>query len=173
GRSEVARRLDLGDRHESEARVLELALQERRDLFFHELIHPVQSLALHQRISTELSSTWPSTWSSMKSIALATTSLACRASAETYATASVARCQRSWWSTSATDTSNRARTFSLRPFRACRFSLRDATSGRCSSTRPSATRAADTAPSGAISSIIGTPRSAGRRAPRRPAACNA
>src|SRR5207302_5148550 len=83
GRSQISRSLDLGHRHESQSGILELALQERRDLLLDELIHPVQSLALHQRISTEVSSTRPATLSSMKSIALAMTSLACRASAET------------------------------------------------------------------------------------------
>src|SRR2546430_2082284 len=83
GGSQVACGLDFGHRHESEPRVLELPLQERRDLLLDELIDPVQPLALHQRISTEVSSTRPATLSSMKSIALAMTSLACRASAET------------------------------------------------------------------------------------------
>src|SRR5262249_35387720 len=83
GGSQILRGLDLGDRDEAEPRVLELALQEDRDLLFQELVDPIQSLALHQRISTEVSSTIPATLSSMKSIALATTSLACRASAET------------------------------------------------------------------------------------------
>ena len=47
--------LDLGHRHEAEARVLELALQERRDLLLDELVDAVQPLALHQRISTDVS----------------------------------------------------------------------------------------------------------------------
>src|SRR5262249_1115066 len=83
GGTQVLGRLDLGDRHETEPRVLELALEQRRDLFLDELVDPIESLALHQRISTEVSSTRPATLSSMKSIAFAMTSLACRASAET------------------------------------------------------------------------------------------
>src|ERR671937_647067 len=62
--------------HEDEPRILQLALQQHRDLFLDELIDAVESLALHQRISTVVSSTMPSTWSSMKSMALDTTSLA-------------------------------------------------------------------------------------------------
>src|SRR6266511_474114 len=71
------------------------------------------------------------------------TSLAWRESPETQATASVARCQASWWSTSATEISKRRRSLSLRPFRTWRLPLSEPTSGRCSSTVPTATRAAD------------------------------
>src|SRR3984893_652496 len=71
------------------------------------------------------------------------TSLAWRESPETQATASVARCHASWWSTSATEISKRWRSLSLRPFRTCRLPLSEPTSGRCSSTVPTATRAAD------------------------------
>src|SRR5919108_1998511 len=80
GRAEILRGLHLGHGHEAEARVLQLALQQHRDLFLDELIDAVESLTLHQRISTVVSSTMPSTWSSMKSMALDTTSLAWRAS---------------------------------------------------------------------------------------------
>src|ERR1700693_5574300 len=72
------------------------------------------------------------------------TSLAWRESPDTQATASVARCQVSWWSTSATETSKRWRSLSLRPFKTWRLPLSEPTSGRCSSTVPTATRAADT-----------------------------
>src|SRR5438045_9133660 len=82
----------------------------------------------------------------MKSMALDTTSLAWRALDETYATASVARCHVSWWSTSATDTSKRARTRSFSPLRTWRLPFSESTSGRCSSTIPSATRAATAPP---------------------------
>src|SRR5919109_7366 len=80
----------------------------------------------------------------MKFMALDTTSLAWRASDETYASASVARCQVSWWSTSATEHSKRARTRSFSPLSTWRLPLSESTSGRCSSTVPRATRAADT-----------------------------
>src|SRR5205085_4720569 len=76
GRAQILRGLHLGDRYEAEPRVLQLALQQHRDLFLDELIDALESLALHQRISTVVSSTMPSTWSSMKSMALDTTSLA-------------------------------------------------------------------------------------------------
>src|SRR5437879_7594064 len=52
----------------------------------------------------------------------------------------------SWWSTSATETSKRARTRSFRPFSTWRLPLSESTSGRCSSIIPSATRAALTSP---------------------------
>src|SRR4030081_2488294 len=71
------------------------------------------------------------------------TSLAWRESPETQATARVARCQASWWSTSATEISNRWRSLSLRPFRTWRFPLSEPPYGRCSSPVPTATRAAD------------------------------
>src|SRR6267143_160032 len=83
GRAQVLRRLNLGHRHEAEPRVLELALQQHRNFFFDELVDAVEPFALHQRISTVVSRTMPSTWSSMKSIAFDTTSLAWRASFET------------------------------------------------------------------------------------------
>src|SRR5436309_15484649 len=83
GGAQVLRRVDLGHRHEPESRILELALEEGRDLFLEQLIHASQSLALHQRISTDVSSTRPATLSSMNSIAFEMTVLACRASAET------------------------------------------------------------------------------------------
>src|SRR2546425_5076393 len=81
--AQVLRGLDFGDRDETESRVLELPLEEGRDLLLDELVHAVEPFALHQRISTNVSRTRPSTLSSMKDIALETTSLACRASAET------------------------------------------------------------------------------------------
>src|SRR5437899_5333163 len=52
----------------------------------------------------------------------------------------------SWWSTSATETSKRARTRSFRPFSTWRLPLSESTSGRCRSIIPSATRAALTSP---------------------------
>ena len=94
--AQILRRVDLGHGDEAEARILELALEEHGDLLLDELIHAIEPLALHQTISTNESMTCPSTCSSMKSIALVTTSLACRASCETHAMARVARCQRSW-----------------------------------------------------------------------------
>src|SRR5207245_4614 len=72
--AKVFRGLDLGHRDESEPRVLELPLEQGGDLLFDELIHAVEPLALHQRTSTNVSMTRPSTLSSMNSIALATTS---------------------------------------------------------------------------------------------------
>src|SRR5947208_765435 len=81
--AQVLRGLDLGHGDEAEPGVLELPLKEGRDLLLDELVHAVEPFALHQRISTNVSRTRPSTLSSMKSIALETTSLACRASAET------------------------------------------------------------------------------------------
>src|SRR5688572_21553092 len=51
----------------------------------------------------------------------------------------------SWWSTSATEHSNLARTRSLSPRRTWRLPFREPTSGRWSSTIPSATRADPTA----------------------------
>src|SRR5262245_45583519 len=83
GRPEIFGDVHFRHRHEPQARVLQLALEQRRDLFLHELVHPVQTLALHQRISTDVSITRPSTLPSMKSMALETTSLAWRASWET------------------------------------------------------------------------------------------
>src|SRR5581483_10196545 len=74
------------------------------------------------------------------------TSLAWRESPDTQASARVARCQTSWWSTSATEISKRRRRVSLRPLRACRLPLSEPTSGRCSSTVPTATRAPATGP---------------------------
>src|SRR5262249_56160738 len=47
---EIARRLDLSHRHEPESRVLELPLQEGRDLLLHELIDALEPLALPPRI---------------------------------------------------------------------------------------------------------------------------
>src|SRR2546423_13347343 len=91
GRAQVLRRLNLGDGHEAEPRVLELALQQHRDFFLDELVDAVEPFALHQRISTVVSRTMPSTWSSMKSIAFDTTSLAWRAALETEARAGGAR----------------------------------------------------------------------------------
>src|SRR5262245_64972118 len=61
GGSQILRGLDLGDGDEAEPRVLELALQEDRDLLLQELVDPIQSLALHQRISTEVSGRLPET----------------------------------------------------------------------------------------------------------------
>src|SRR5438045_2113681 len=93
---EVLRRVDLGHGDEAQPGILQLAVEEHRDLLLDELVHAIEPLALHQTISTNESMTCPSTCSSMKSIALVTTSLACRASCETHAMARVARCQRSW-----------------------------------------------------------------------------
>src|SRR5262245_735552 len=77
--------------------------------------------------------------------------LAWRALPETQARARVARCQESWWSTSATEISNFRRRRSLSPFRTCRLPLSDSTSGRWISTVPTATRAADMSGRGARS----------------------
>src|SRR5262245_19044092 len=151
GLAQVLGRLHLGHGHEPEPRILQLALEEHRYLLLDELVDPVQALALHRsasptrahKISTEVSRTRPSTWSSMKSIALLITALACRASWETQATARVARCQRSWWSTSATATSKRPRSLSFRLLRIWRLPFSELTSGRCRSTVPRATRATD------------------------------
>src|SRR5262249_30544887 len=102
---EIGRHVDLRHRHEAEARILELALKEHGDLLLDQLVHALEPLALHHRTSTWMSVTYPSTWSSMKSIALEMTSFAWRASTDTQASARVARCQESWWSTSATEIS--------------------------------------------------------------------
>src|SRR5262245_7929984 len=76
GRPQIFRGLDLGDGDETEPRVFQLPLQQHRHLFLDELVDAVESLALHQRISTVVSRTMPSTLFSMKSMALDTTSLA-------------------------------------------------------------------------------------------------
>src|SRR5439155_15027715 len=95
GDAQIFRHLHRRHRDEPEPRVLQLPLEQRRDLLLDELVHPVQSFALHHRISTEISLTYPSTLPSMKSMAFETTSLAWRESWETQATARVARCQTS------------------------------------------------------------------------------
>src|SRR5262249_13070781 len=74
--AKILGRLHVGDRDEAQAGILELPLQEHRDLLFDELVHAIQTLALHQRISTAMSMTVPSTLPSMKFMALETTSLA-------------------------------------------------------------------------------------------------
>src|SRR5712692_5862207 len=84
--------LDLGDGDEAQTRILQLALQDHRDLLLDELVDAAEPLALHQRSSTDSWMTMPSTFASMKSRALETTSFACRESSETYATARVTRC---------------------------------------------------------------------------------
>src|SRR5262249_16521735 len=83
----------------------------------------------------------------MKSMAFEMTSLACRESPETQASARVARCQVSWWSTSATEISNRRRSLSFSPLRMWRLPLSEPTSGRWISTVPTAMRADDMAAS--------------------------
>src|SRR5687768_3850361 len=65
GHAEVLGGFHLGHRHEAEPRVLELALQQRGDLLADELIDAVEPFALHHNISTDVSRTRPSTWSSM------------------------------------------------------------------------------------------------------------
>src|SRR5437773_10149118 len=76
GQAQILGGLDLGDGHEAEAAILQLALEDERDLLLDELVHPVEPLALHQSSSTDSPMTLPSTWASMKSRALETTSLA-------------------------------------------------------------------------------------------------
>src|SRR5690349_22089662 len=44
---EVRARVDLGDGDEAEARILELSLDEHRDLFLDQLVDPLESLGLH------------------------------------------------------------------------------------------------------------------------------
>src|SRR5205807_7527246 len=95
GQPQVARGLDLGHGHEPQTGILELPLEQERDLLLDELVDPVEALALHYRSSTDRSITYPSSFASMKSITLSTTSLASRESCETHATARVARCQES------------------------------------------------------------------------------
>src|SRR5262249_60047617 len=55
GLAQVLARVDLGDRDEAEARILELALEEERDLLLDELVDAIEALALHQRISNAVS----------------------------------------------------------------------------------------------------------------------
>src|SRR5262249_16677171 len=47
GELEIGRHVDVGHRDEPETRVLELALEQQRDLFFDELVHALEPLALH------------------------------------------------------------------------------------------------------------------------------
>src|SRR5437667_340341 len=72
--------VDVTEHQRTTRSATELALEEHGDLLLDELIHAIEPLALHQRISIDVSMTCPSTCSSMKSMAFDTTSLACRAS---------------------------------------------------------------------------------------------
>src|SRR5262249_25981910 len=131
GLAEVRPEADARDGHEADAGILELARDHLRD-FFADLLSEAFRPPSH-RISVLTSTTWMSRARSASPATLCSVDSRCVWSVFTETTASLARCQRSWNSTSAMETLKRLRMRVSRLRKACRLSLRERAPGKCRS----------------------------------------
>src|ERR1051325_11099288 len=131
---QVLRHFDVGDAHHGRrARVAELLLQDPRDLATHE-VRDLLGADPHWSVSCQ-SSTCACRYPSTMWRALFSSSCTCAPSAATTANPIAARCQRSWYSTSATEARTRSRIRSLIDRTTCRLSFNDCAPGKCNSNR--------------------------------------
>src|SRR5262245_59705751 len=145
--AQVGADVHAGKGHEADPGVMDLAQQEARDLVPDQVRHPLgpgaqcclRRRSLQDRNSRSHPRTSPGARRSISSWMAANVCSSGPRAEEMPTMPSVARCQRSWCSTSATEMLYCCLRRSFRLRRTIRFSFSEPTEGRCSRTRQSAT----------------------------------